>query len=176
MALYIFHSTTNKHLNSISPTIPQNIPHRNPNPNDTSIDVAFCISFSVQLMEKFEIAGSRPKKQSPLQRIPWLALASLLFVLACMGASVATIVISDNQTVASWTIQPAVQLAILAVLSNVALGIAFSEAVVVTWWTSAARECHGFTNPCGLRSRVVTGTGTGWQIVTPAKPVPVARV
>jgi hypothetical protein len=54
-----------------------------------------------------------------------------------MGASVATIVISDNQTVASWTIQPAVLLAILAALSNVALGIAFSEAVVVTWWTSA---------------------------------------
>jgi len=40
----------------------------------------------------------------------------------------------------------------------------------------SSRECHGFTNPCGLRSRVVTGTGTGWQIVTPAKPVPVARV
>jgi len=101
-------------------------------------------SFSVQLMEelaiaskKFEITCSRPKKQSSLQRIPWLALASLLFVLACMGASVATIVISDNQTVASWTIQPAVLLAILAALSNVALGIAFSEAVVVTWWTSA---------------------------------------
>jgi len=89
-------------------------------------------------MEKFEITGSRPKKQSPLQRIPWLALASLLFVLACMGASVAIIIISDNQTVASRTIQPAVQLAILAALSNVALGIAFSEAVVVTWWTSAA--------------------------------------
>jgi hypothetical protein len=87
--------------------------------------------------KKFEITGSRPKKQSSLQRIPWLALASLLFVLACMGASIATIVISDNQTVASWTIQPAVLLAILAALSNVALGIAFSEAVVVTWWTSA---------------------------------------
>jgi hypothetical protein len=87
--------------------------------------------------KKFEITGSRPKKQSSLQRIPWLALASLLFVLACMGASVATIVISDHQTVASWTIQPAVLLAILAALSNVALGIAFSEAVVVTWWTSA---------------------------------------
>jgi len=41
---------------------------------------------------------------------------------------------------------------------------------------ASTRECHGFTNPCGLRSWVVTGTGTGWQIVTPAKPVPVARV
>ena len=89
-------------------------------------------------MEKFKITGSRSKKQSPLQRIPWLALASLLFVLVCMGASVATIVISDHQTVASWTIQPTVLLAILVALSNAALGIAFSEAVVVTWWTSAA--------------------------------------
>ena len=38
------------------------------------------------------------------------------------------------------------------------------------------RECHGFTNPYGLRSRVVTGTGTGWQFPTLQKPVPVTRV
>ena len=38
------------------------------------------------------------------------------------------------------------------------------------------RECHGFTNPHGLQSRVVTGAGAGWQIVTPQKPAPVAQV
>jgi hypothetical protein len=38
------------------------------------------------------------------------------------------------------------------------------------------REWHGFTNPYGLRSRVVTGTGTGWQFPTLQKPVPVTRV
>ena len=39
-----------------------------------------------------------------------------------------------------------------------------------------ARECHGFTNPRGLQSRVVTGAGVGWQIMTPQKPAPVAQV
>ena len=38
------------------------------------------------------------------------------------------------------------------------------------------RECHGFTNPCGLMSRVPAGTGTGWDFATLAKPVPVTRV
>jgi hypothetical protein len=32
------------------------------------------------------------------------------------------------------------------------------------------RECDGF------RSRVVTGAGAGWQIITLEKPAPVARV
>ena len=34
------------------------------------------------------------------------------------------------------------------------------------------RECHGFANPYGLRSRVVTGTGTGWQFEPPENPYP----
>jgi len=34
------------------------------------------------------------------------------------------------------------------------------------------RECHGFTNPYGLRSRV----GTGWHFRTPVKPIPASRV
>ena len=38
------------------------------------------------------------------------------------------------------------------------------------------RECHGFTNPYRLRSRIVTGTGTGWWFITPAKPIPMTQV
>jgi hypothetical protein len=38
------------------------------------------------------------------------------------------------------------------------------------------RECHGFTNPCGSQSQVGMGAGRGWQITTPEKPAPVARV
>ena len=34
------------------------------------------------------------------------------------------------------------------------------------------RECDGFSDPRGLRSRV----GTGWHITTLIKPVPVVRV
>ena len=38
------------------------------------------------------------------------------------------------------------------------------------------REYDGFTNPHVLQSRAVTGAGAGWQIITPQKPPPVARV
>ena len=38
------------------------------------------------------------------------------------------------------------------------------------------RECHKFTNPHGLWSRVVKGAGTGWQITALKKPAPAAQV
>ena len=38
------------------------------------------------------------------------------------------------------------------------------------------RECHGFVNPRGLSIRVGAGAGAGWQVATPEKPAPVARV
>ena len=37
---------------------------------------------------------------------------------------------------------------------------------------SVSRECHGFTNPYGLRSWV----GTGWHFRTPVKPIPASQV
>jgi len=40
----------------------------------------------------------------------------------------------------------------------------------------ASRECHGFTNPCGLVPRVPAGAGVGWEFVTLAQPVPVTWV
>ena len=41
---------------------------------------------------------------------------------------------------------------------------------------SEIRECDGFSDPRGLRSRVGTGTGTGWHITTLIKPVSMVRV
>jgi len=43
-------------------------------------------------------------------------------------------------------------------------------------FATRGRECHGFTNPYGLRSRVGTGMGTGWHFRTPVKPAPVTWV
>jgi len=81
--------------------------------------------------------ASPPKEESRLQKVPWLAMVSLLIVLICVGASASIIVASDKRTVASWGVQPAVLLAILSSVSNFALGTAFSIGVVVTWWRSA---------------------------------------
>ena len=38
------------------------------------------------------------------------------------------------------------------------------------------RECHGFTNPCGLVLRVTAGAGTGCEFATLTQPVPATRV
>jgi len=77
--------------------------------------------------------GINPER---LQKVPWLAMASLLIVLICISTS-AIIVASNKHTVASWSTQPAVLLAIFSSISNFALGTAFSIAVVVVWWLSA---------------------------------------
>ena len=41
--------------------------------------------------------------------------------------------------------------------------------------TIVIRECHGFVNPCGCNLWVSAGTGTGWDLVTQAEPMPVRR-
>ncbi len=42
--------------------------------------------------------------------------------------------------------------------------------------TPTIRECHGFTNPCGLVLWVPAGVGMGCEFVTLTQPVPVTRV
>jgi len=50
---------------------------------------------------------------------------------------------------------------------------AFQDSVDVVF---GARECHGFANLHGLRSRAGAGTGAGWHFRTPEKPIPVTWV
>jgi hypothetical protein len=80
-----------------------------------------------------------PNEPSSLQHAPWLAIASLLVVLMCMGASAGIIFASDKQITTPWKVQPAVLLATLSSVANFALGIAFSASVAITWWRSAER-------------------------------------
>ena len=59
------------------------------------------------------------------------------------------------------------------VLTCLAKGQAFADAIQI--WDNclaANRECHGFTNPYGLRSQV----GMGWHFRTPVKPIPTSQV
>ena len=39
-------------------------------------------------------------------------------------------------------------------------------------WAPAARDCHGFINPCRLQVRVGAGAGAGWNFSTLRKPAP----
>jgi hypothetical protein len=43
-----------------------------------------------------------------------------------------------------------------------------SEALSQEFLPAITRECHGFTNLCGLASQVVAGVDVGWVFVIPA--------
>ncbi|KAI9857281.1 MAG: hypothetical protein M1813_008319 [Trichoglossum hirsutum] len=75
-----------------------------------------------------------------LQNTPWLAVAMILIAVACLIASTIIIVVSDNQPVPSWRVQPAVLLAIISSISHLALGFAISDARTIIWWRNALRR------------------------------------
>src|SRR5207248_2388603 len=80
--------------------------------------------------------------RSRLRNTPWLAVAAILLTAACVIASAIIIVVSDNQPVSSWRVQPAVLLAIISSVSHLALGFVLSSANTIIWWRNAL---HGTT-------------------------------
>jgi len=65
---------------------------------------------------------------------PNTGLVALFVSVACMLASLAVLVVSHNQPVSKWPIQPTVYLAIAAAVANAALGYAAYQAAPVNWW------------------------------------------
>jgi hypothetical protein len=97
--------------------------------------------------------------QPGLRHTPWPVVALLLIILACMGASACIIAISDQQAVASWTVQPTVVLAVLSSVFNFALGTVLSMSIAITWWRSAI---HGTTL---ARLHYIWDHGAGYSFV-----------
>jgi hypothetical protein len=54
--------------------------------------------------------------------------------------------------------------------------VAYSSVLLALTCLAVLREWHGFSNPCGSQSRVVTGKGVGSKFTTLEKPTPVPRV
>jgi hypothetical protein len=73
------------------------------------------------------------------RQTPWLTMASILLMLACMGAIVGILIASDGQIVGTWKIEPAVLLAFLSSAWNYSLGIVLARSVAITWWRSALK-------------------------------------
>jgi len=91
-----------------------------------------------------------------LRHTPWIAIILVLLVLACMGAATGIIVISNNQTVESWKVQPAVLLAVLSSILGHGLSGALYTGVAIIWWKSALRGTSL------ERLHYVWGYGTGY--------------
>jgi hypothetical protein len=88
--------------------------------------------------QPFSSLGSVPSWQpGVLQRLPWLALGSLLLAFLFTMASVIVLVKSNGQLVDHWTYSPALLMAIFSALSNACIGYGFSQGVKITWWKQA---------------------------------------
>ena len=100
-------------------------------------------------MDNTKILSSSALNPAPLQswhprlrNTPWLAMSAILLAIVCTIASAIVIVVSNNQPVSSWRVQPAVLLAIISSTSNLTLAFALSSANTITWWRNAL---HGTT-------------------------------
>ncbi|KAK4207567.1 hypothetical protein QBC37DRAFT_455324 [Rhypophila decipiens] len=76
-------------------------------------------------------------------QIAWVAFAGFIVSVACISGAVLVIALSDLRPTSRWipaapAVQPAVLLSILSGTFNAAQTLALSEAVKISWWTSAA--------------------------------------
>lgn len=81
-----------------------------------------------------------PWRASLWRRLPWLGFGALLGVLAGIAAAITILVLSDEQPVKSWNLQPTVCLAIVTAITNILLHFALTEGVNVAWWKRATDE------------------------------------
>ncbi|KAI9766206.1 MAG: hypothetical protein M1839_005008 [Geoglossum umbratile] len=80
-----------------------------------------------------------PASQSGFQQTLWSAIILTLIIMACIGASAGIVIASDKQAVTSWKVQPAVLLAVLSSVLNIALTAAMSMSIAITWWRAVLR-------------------------------------
>jgi len=101
-----------------------------------------------------------PASAPGLRWTPRLAILSTVTISACIAASIAIIMISDTKIVASWKVSPAVLLAILSSIMNLAFSTALTGGVAITWWLCISR--HQGTNVSQLHYIWDRGEGIGF--------------
>jgi Protein of unknown function (DUF3176) len=77
-----------------------------------------------------------------LARMPYLGLAAIAGVVACIAAAIAVLASSNGRPIHQWTVQPTVWLAVIAAIANACLHYALAQGVVIAWWRKAI---HGGT-------------------------------
>ncbi|KAK3374786.1 hypothetical protein B0H63DRAFT_549063 [Podospora didyma] len=80
------------------------------------------------------------KTRSCLQRAPWLGITSLIGMVICMVASSIVVSVSHDEVADTWSIQPAVLLAVFSLASSIASSCALGAGIAVRFWLGAS---HG---------------------------------
>ncbi|KAK0644105.1 hypothetical protein B0T16DRAFT_460192 [Cercophora newfieldiana] len=82
---------------------------------------------------------SRPWQPGFWRRFPALGLASLAGAVCVNAAAVAILFVADGQETSSWSISPAVLLALLSAFGVGLFGLAQSQGAVFLWWAASIR-------------------------------------
>jgi len=85
------------------------------------------------------MAEAEPLRDSPLRKTPWIGIVSGFAMLICAVVAAVVVAASHDDAVDSWEVQPAVLLAIISAVSNVAFGSALATGVAVRFWLYASR-------------------------------------
>ncbi|KAL8695341.1 MAG: hypothetical protein Q9218_000100 [Villophora microphyllina] len=90
----------------------------------------------------FENTPPTPRKlwnPSILRRLPWKGFGAMLGAIAAVSGAIVVLMLSDRRPTASWSLQPAVYLAIASTLANVFIHFALGQAICVAWWRRATQ-------------------------------------
>lgn len=74
------------------------------------------------------------------RRLPYKSLLALIGAAGCIGAWIAIVHVSSGARVSSWTVQPAVYLAIAVAIANILINYALSQGATIFWWRRAMRQ------------------------------------
>ncbi|KAL8704462.1 MAG: hypothetical protein Q9201_002378 [Fulgogasparrea decipioides] len=91
-------------------------------------------------VKPFEDAPRKLWNPSTLHRLPWRGFGAMLGVLAAVAVAIVVLMLSDGRPTNSWSLQPAVYLAIASTLANVFIHFALSQAICVAWWRRATQS------------------------------------
>jgi hypothetical protein len=71
--------------------------------------------------------------------VPWVGLALIAAMVICAAAAGVVLGMSHGQIVDLWELQPAVILAIISAVSNIAFSSALAAGIAIRFWLYAAR-------------------------------------
>jgi len=75
-----------------------------------------------------------------MRKTPWIGVFSAVAMMVCTVAAGVVVAASHNGPVESWKVQPAVLLAIISAVSNIAFGSALATGIAVQFWLYASRD------------------------------------
>lgn len=148
LSLGVWTSTNSSTINNLAKSFNQDITYRNHNGSQVGKAGIYHPTFVNP-----NVIHSHGHQTGEM--VPWIVFVSLGCILACASAAVGIVPASNNQTVDSWAIQPAVLLAIISSILDLAVISAMTPGLEVRFWLRAGKgttlaQLHHIWNAKGI--------------------------